>query len=148
MQPSKFSFELDPTDPAAALRFEVWLNDCCVFETDHVAEYTVVVGELPRDSIPAPHSLKFVLKNKQPEHTQISDTGEIIKDACLTISQLKFDDIELNFNIMQTAVYCHNFNNTAESSDHKFFGTLGCNGIVELKFLTPIYPWLLAHSQR
>ena len=28
---------------------------------------------------------------------------------------------------------------------HPFFGNMGCNGYVSLKFATPIYLWLLEH---
>jgi hypothetical protein len=143
MKQPKFSFELTPTNPDAELGFEVWINDQCVFNTEHVQEFCTVTGMLPDDNNDAEHTLKLVLKNKQTEHTQISETGEILNDSCLTISQLKFDDIELNFNLWKTAVYQHNVNGTSELTDHKFFGTMGCNGTVELKFSTPIYLWLL-----
>jgi hypothetical protein len=143
MEQSTFSFELTSTNPDAELGFECWVNDQCVFDTDHVAESTMVHGNLPNNSIETEHCLKLVLKNKQPQHTQVSNTGEILTDSCLTISQLKFDEIALGFDILQNAVYRHNFNNTTQSTEHKFFGTLGCNGIVELKFSTPVYLWLL-----
>jgi hypothetical protein len=145
MQQSKFSFELTSTNPAAGLGFEVWINDRCVVDTDHVTESMLITDILPSDTVEAEHILKLVLKHKKAEHTKISESGEILDDACLNISKLKFDDVELGINILQTAVYCHNFNNTSAETRHKFFGTMGCNGTVELKFSTPIYLWLLEH---
>jgi hypothetical protein len=143
MENSKFSFKLTPTDPAAELGFEVWVNDQCVFDTEHVAESLTITGDLPNDNVETDHTLKMVLKNKLPEHTTISESGEILHDACLEITELRFDGIDLGFNILQTTVYRHNFNTTDELSEHKFFGTMGCNGGVELKFSTPIYLWIL-----
>jgi hypothetical protein len=143
MDQSKFSFELSPTNPNAKLGFEAWINDQCVFDTDHVVEPMLVTGVLPNDAVETEHTLKLVLKNKQAEHTTVSESGEILGDACLKISKLKFEDFELAFNILQTAVYSHDFNGTAESIKQEFFDTMGCNGTVELKFSTPIYLWLL-----
>jgi hypothetical protein len=143
MEQLKFSFELSPTNSNAALGFEAWINDQCVFDTDHVVEPMLVTGVLPNDAVETEHTLKLVLKNKQAHHTTISDSGEILKDSCLTISQLKFDEIAVGFNILQTAVYRHCSNGTSELVEHKFFECMGCNGTVELKFRTPIYLWLL-----
>jgi hypothetical protein len=143
MQQSTFSFELTPTNPAAVLGFECWINDQCVFDTDHVADSVIVSSDLPADNVETDHTLKIVLKNKLPEHTAISESGEILKDACLTVSNLSFDDIELGQMVNELAVYEHDFNGTAEKNKHKFFGTMGCNGTVTLKFTTPIYLWLL-----
>jgi len=145
MNQPKFSFNLTPTNPDAELGFEVWINDQCVFDIDHVTRSQNIQGMLPTDSVESDHVMKLVLKNKQPNHTQISSSGEIVKDSCLEISNLTFDTIELNFDILQTAVYHHNFNGASADNEHKFFGTMGCNGTVELQFSTPIYLWLLEH---
>jgi len=145
MQQSTFSFTLTPTNPAVALGFECWINDQCLFSTNHVTESIIFTEVLPDDGIEAEHVLKLVLKNKLPEHTTISESGEILNDSCLEITGLTFDDIELGQMVNELAVYEHDFNGTAEKNKHKFFGTLGCNGTAELKFTTPIYLWLLEH---
>jgi hypothetical protein len=143
MEQSTFSFELTPTNPTAELGFEVWINDRCVVSLDHVSECCTITGNLPDDSIEAEHTLKLVLKNKQLIHTQVSDTGEILQDSCLIVSQLKFDNIELGQLITELTDYNHDFNGTQPLITEQFFGTLGCNGTVTLKFSTPIYLWLL-----
>ena len=145
MNQPKFSFNLTSTNPSAELGFEVWINDQCVVDIDHVNNSQRIQGMLPTDSVESDHVMKLVLKNKQPNHTQVSSSGEIVKDSCLEISNLTFDTVELNFNILQTAVYRHNFNGTADSGQHKFYGVMGCSGTVELRFSTPIYLWLLEH---
>ena len=143
MQQSTFRFKLTPTNPAVALGFECWINDRCVFDTDHVADSVIVSDDLPDDDVETDHTLKIVLKNKLSEHTAISESGEILHDACLNISGLTFNDIELGQLVNQLAVYEHDFNGASDKTSEKFFGTLGCNGTVELKFTTPIYLWLL-----
>jgi hypothetical protein len=143
MQQSTFSFQLTPTNPAVALGFECWINDQCVFDTEHVADSVIVSGNLPDDNVETDHTLKIVLKNKLPEHTAISESGEILHDACLEIANLTFDDIELGQMVNELAVYEHDFNGTQPVTKEQFFGTIGCNGTVALKFTTPIYLWLL-----
>jgi len=143
MEYSKFSFQLTPTDSNAQLGFEAWINDQCVFNTNSVNESSTITGYLPSDSQDAEHILKFVLKNKQLTDTQISSNGEIIKDACIEISNLTFDNIELGQIVNNLARYYHDFNGTQSQVEESFYGTMGCNGTVELKFTTPIYLWLL-----
>jgi hypothetical protein len=143
MEQSKFSFELTTTNPSAKLGFEVWINDQCVFDTDHVVESLTITGSLPTDDIETEHTLSLVLKNKQSDHTTVSESGEILQDSCLTISQLKFDNIALGNLVNEIAVYEHDFNGSRAVINDRFFGIMGCNGTVTLKFATPIYLWLL-----
>ena len=143
MEHSTFSFDLTPTNPTAELGFEVWISDQCVFDSNCVTNTVTVTGNLPSDDIEAEHTLKLLLKNKQPEHTQLSELGEILQDSCLIISNLKFDGIELGQIVNNLSVYQHDFNGTQALTTDKFFGTMGCNGTAELKFSTPIYLWLL-----
>jgi hypothetical protein len=91
----------------------------------------------------AEHELRFVLKNKTAEHTKIDQDGNIVKDSWLTVSDLSFDEIQLGHIGTELAVYTHDFNGTGNQTQEKFYGTLGCNGSVSLKFTTPIYLWLL-----
>ena len=143
MEPSTFSFDLTPTNPAVGLGFEAWINDQCVFDSDCVLNTVTVTGILPSDSVEAEHVLKLVLKNKQLEHTQLAESGEILNDACLTVSNLSFDGVELGQIVNNLSVYEHDFNGTQNITTQQFFGTMGCNGTVELKFSTPIYIWFL-----
>ena len=46
---------------------------------------------------------------------------------------------------VEQAVYTHDFNGTSKATENKFYGELGCNGTVSLKFSTPMYLWLLEH---
>jgi len=89
------------------------------------------------------HVLRVILKNKQPEHTCIDQSGAIVSDALLTISDFNFDEIDCTQLVQTHAVYRHNFNGTGVDVENKFFGSMGCNGTVELKFTTPLYLWLL-----
>lgn len=137
------SCTIGTTNPSVALGFEVWLDDQQVYNTDHIME-DVPLNITVDDTVEGEHELKFILKNKLPEHTKIDD-GNIISDAMVTVSNLRFDDIEILPIVTNSAVYRHNFNNTGEEKEDTFYGNMGCNGVASLKFTTPIYLWLLAN---
>ena len=135
------SFDLTSSDYAAALGFELLLDDVLLLSIDHVTEPMPVSLEILDDE--GEHEFKFVMKNKTPEHTVVDDNGNITKDAVLSIANVAFDDIELGHVFVDRAVYHHNFNGSRDAIEDKFFGPMGCNGHVSLQFTTPIYLWLL-----
>ena len=137
------SCTLNTTNPAAALGFEAWVDDEKFSDIDHVqAEHPILI-EIPDDD--GDHELKFILKNKTAEHTQIDKDNNIVSDAMLTITDVAFDEIELGHMLTELATYAHDFNGTTDVTQDTFHGAMGCNGTVSLKFSTPIYLWLLEH---
>lgn len=136
----KLSFNLLPVGKSG-LGFEAWLDEQCVYQTESLSEPTVVNHEFNDNN--GEHTLRFVLKNKKPEHTQIDSNGEIVSDTYIDINNITFDEIELTHDLVSLFVYTHNFNNTGPESQQPFYNTMGCNGTAELRFTTPIYLWLL-----
>ena len=143
MTASTFQCQIGTTDPACPLALEIWLDQDRIYSNDHVQLTEIVDRDIEDDE--QEHELRFVLKNKLPEHTQVDSTGAIVRDACLTVTNISFDGIELNHLFGEHARYRHNFNGSGEWTDSQFFETLGCNGTVSFKFTTPIYLWLLEH---
>jgi hypothetical protein len=137
MEKTKITFEVVPTNPSAKLGFETWLDDQLVFDTDHVQDLVKITVPVVDDE--SEHVLKMILKNKLPEHTQITATGEIESDSVLEIQNIAFDEIVLGQIVTQQTVYTHDVNGTGQMASHQFFGTMGCNGTVILKFTTPLY---------
>ena len=137
---TKISCTIGTTDPAAELGLEVWLDDQQLFDTNHVGdqqlEWSIIEDE-------ANHELRFLMKNKTTDHTQLDEHGKIIQDSRITIQNLCFDEIELGQVFIDHAEYVHDFNSTKNIITDKFYGEMGCNGTVSLKFTTPIYIWLL-----
>ena len=143
MEKSYITFNVRSTSTNNALGVDVLLDNVMVYNNDSfIAEETVKV-ELPEDE--AEHSLKIVLKNKTGKHTVLDPLGAIVQDTNLVISNICFDEIKINHNILESAIYTHDCNGTDELKEHKFYDVMGCNGTVELKFITPIYLWLLEH---
>ena len=95
------------------------------------------------DSVETEHVLCFEMSGKLPEHTTVTESGEIIQDRVIKISEVAFDDIVLGQVFVESAQYHHDFNGTGDAISEKFYGVMGCNGHVEMRFSTPIYLWLL-----
>ena len=140
---AKIAFSLDTTDSTAALGFEAWIDDRQFYDSDHVTGTAHLQVEISDDD--ATHQLRFVLKNKTSDHTSIDESGNILADARLKIMNLTFDEIPLGHMVTEQATYEHDFNGTGLPVQEKFYGEIGCNGTVSLKFTTPVYLWLLEH---
>ena len=132
---------IDSSDKKITLGTEVWIDDICVVNVEHVDRIVHFSHVLEEDN--AEHELRIVMKHKTPDHTELDNVGNIIRDAMLSISDIKFDEIALGQVLLNKAVYTHDFNGSQPPVDDKFFGDLGCNGTVSLKFTAPTYLWLL-----
>lgn len=141
MTTAAISFEISPSDPAVALGAEVWIDQQQIFDTDHLDSTVKISHAVLEDD--AEHELRIVLKHKLSEHTTIDAAGNITRDAVINVSKFEFEEIAVDQLISEHAVYTHNFNGSAAETQDKFFGSMGCNGTVSLKFNTPIYLWLL-----
>ena len=131
---------------------EVWLDDQPLLDTnnttDQQLEFLIVDDETD-------HELRFVMKNKTNDHTRLDTHGNIIKDAMISVENFKIDDIDISsiltcypnqlYSDVPTHIiqYRHDFNGTQPAVVDRFYGSMGCNGTVILKFTTPIYLWLL-----
>jgi len=135
------TFELNTTDASAKLGFEAWVNDTKFVDIDHVQAPQSINIDMPDTD--GDHELRFVLKDKTEAHTRIDEQGTILSDATLTINNLAFDEIKLGHMLTTLATYTHDFNGTKELVQDRFYGEMGCNGKVSLRFATPIYLWLL-----
>ena len=134
---------VDTTNTDAALGFEAWIDDQKFFDTDHVQAQQQIFVEIADND--GERELKFVMKNKTSDHTQVNEAGNIVADANLIVTDLAFDEIKLGHMFTKQSTYTHDFNGTGQLIQDKFYGEMGCNGTVSLKFTTPIYLWLLEH---
>jgi len=141
MSTIKFNCVISSTDFSVPLGLEIWLDEHKFFDQDHIDRSYPVEHEISDDD--GDHELRFVLKNKQSDHTHVDAAGKIITDTTVTVNGIEFDGIDCNYLTTVLAQYQHDFNGTGDSTTQKFYGELGCNGTVTLKFTTPIYLWLL-----
>lgn len=134
---------ISTTDAAVPLGIEIWLDDQCIFDQPWVRETIEWSYSMLDDD--AEHELRWVLKNKTQDHTKIDLRGNILQDSRLILKDISIIDIPLGYIVTQNSRYRHDHNGTTELADHPFYGEMGCNGSVSLKFSTPIYLWLLEH---
>jgi len=140
MNTTKLSFLAASSGPH--LRLIVRLDDTVIYDAQPLDGPVTVAHQLDDDA-QHDHVLSFEMQGKLPEHTKINDSGEILEDRCVTITNIAFDDIELGHMVSEIARYHHDTNGTTAPITEHFYGTMGCNGRVELRFSTPIYLWLL-----
>jgi hypothetical protein len=138
---TQLSCAIGTTNALAALGIEIWLDAEQIFNSDHVTDTTDFTHEFLESD--GEHELRFIMKNKTEKDTAINEAGDIVSDARLIVSDLSFDEIELGQILLENSVYTHTFNGTQPETQDKFYGEMGCNGTVSLKFTTPIYLWLL-----
>jgi hypothetical protein len=138
-----FSFTAAPTDAESPLGLLVCLNDSVLFDTDRLTTAQTISAVFDDEVEDVEHTVKIVLKNKTAAHTKVNESGEIVKDSMISISNIKLDDIEIDQVFFEQSQYTHSFNSDAESVTQLFYGNIGCNGSVEFKFSTPVYLWLL-----
>lgn len=135
------SCTINTTNADSPLGMQIWLDGQLVLEQAAVTQEIKFQHELDdRDSA---HCLEFVMQGKTEAHTKISESGEILQDTRLIISDVAFDDIKLGHVFTALSRYEHDFNGTSVLTKEKFYGQMGCNGRVILEFSTPIYLWLL-----
>jgi hypothetical protein len=135
---------IDSSDQTIPLGTEVWIDDTCVINVEHVGKLEHFSHELANDDVE--HELRIVMKYKTSDHTDVNEAGEIVRDARLLISDVKFDKISLGHTFIEKTVYTHDFNGSGNEVQDQFFGEMGCNGTVSLKFTTPAYLWLLENQ--
>jgi hypothetical protein len=132
---------IDSSDKKIPLGTEVWIDNICVVNVEHVDRIVHFLHEISDND--GEHELRIVMKHKTSDHTELDDAGNIIRDAMLSISDIKFDDIDPGKIFFEKSIYTHDFNGSQALIEDKFFGDMGCNGTVSLKFTTPAYLWLL-----
>ena len=135
------SCRISTTDASVPLGVEIWLDDQCVFDQPWVKDSLEWCHDMEDND--GAHELRWILKNKTQDHTQVDEHGNIVKDSVISIQDLKFDGIELGHVFVSNSSYRHDHNGTTDVFDDEFYGVMGCNGTVSLKFTTPIYLWLL-----
>jgi hypothetical protein len=140
VQTTKLGFKISATD--ALLDLAVVLDGQSQWQGRPGTDVQEISVEF-EDADDQTHVLEFILSGKIPEHTRITDQGEITSDVRVRIQDIAFDNIEIDQIFSELAEYHHNFNGSQPAIVDRFYGEIGCNGTVRLEFTTPIYLWLL-----
>jgi hypothetical protein len=144
MDPIKLEFDIGTTDAECELGVKVSIDGNVIYNNPYLVDPYHVSHDISDEE--GEHELTIELYGKLPQHTKIDDQGNIVKDTMITVENIKIDDIDLSTILMSAPLliqYHHDFNGTQPAVVDSFYGSMGCNGIVTLKFATPIYLWLL-----
>jgi len=137
---ARLAFAVSATGPDLGL--QVILDGHIIWDGSPGTEMETVIHDFD-DRVEQQHVLEFHMRGKLPEHTIIDVTGMIVADRCINIADLSFDEIKLGHMFTEVAQYFHDHNGTTDPVTESFYGVMGCNGRVEMRFSTPIYLWLL-----
>jgi len=124
------------------LHLRVALDDQVYWQGDITTE-PVIISVALDDAVEMDHQLTFTMSGKTPEDTRLDAQHQILEDKTLEIAHIAMDDIDIQSLIREHAEYTHDFNGTEQPIVDRFFGCMGCNGTVSLRFSTPVYLWLL-----
>ena len=134
-------FDIANSNADSALGVRVVLDGVTLYDNSHLTQTHHVQHDISDED--AEHELMIEMYGKKPEHTKITETGDIVQDALITIGNVYLDSIDINQIVLNLAQYHHDFNGSQAPTVDRFFGSMGCNGQIRLKFTTPIYLWLL-----
>ena len=141
MDKIQFSCNVFNESTVEDLALEFWLDNHKFFDQLIPIGTTPIQYSFVEDE--EEHCIKIVLKNKTIEHTTVDENNNILSDAVLEIKDVFFDQLNTDYIFNNNCIYTHNFNGNGEETSDSYYGSLGCNGVVEFKFSLPFYLWLL-----
>ena len=142
MQKVKLSLDVVNLSQSRNIHIELRVDKTKFFDSIVAPGTHHVIHEFEEDE--AEHFLYIVMTGKTHEDTKIDVQGNIIEDSIIDIKNICLDEINVDQMVCDLAQYIHDGNGTESSeSIHRFYGHMGCNGRVQLRFFCPIYLWLL-----
>lgn len=119
------------------LAVEIWFDGTKIFDQSLIAQERQIKHEY--DDTGGKHELQIVLKDK----TLTIDHEDVESHPMVEISDVCFDGVKIDNLMYQLAKYHHN---EVTMDTHKFFGRMGCEGIVTLNWYSPYYKWILEQT--
>ena len=137
----KIEIDLRATQICPDIHLEIRFDDQCV--ANLTAIDTIQTVTLSLSDSAQEHVLQLVMQGKNKTHTRLDDQGQILDDVAFLIERLEFEDLDMRPIFCQgLCCYTHNGNGTLQEFLDEFYGYMGCNGRVEMRFTTPIFLWL------
>jgi hypothetical protein len=124
------------------LKLTARLNGRVFFDQILTQEEISIETEFP-DVDGETYLLEIEMSGKLPEHTTVDANDNIVEDRTIKISDVTMDDISLAQLFTENTQYHHDFNGSRAPVVDKFFGDMGCNGVVKFEFTAPVYIWML-----
>ena len=142
MSTAQISLQARSSDITSGFVLHFWFDDERVGSMILATESQQFRHEFP-DLDDQEHCFEIELHGKTPDHTKVNDQGDIVQDVLAEIRDVALDDIQLGHMFLEKTQYHHDHNGTTDPVQTQFFGSMGCNGRVKLRFTSPVYLWLL-----
>ena len=140
----KIELDFSASKDCQDIVLEVYCNDKKITESLARQTRQSVSLDLPDD--PADHVLRLIMRGKNHTHTVVDDQGQIIEDIYFVVDRLEFEELDMKEIFCQgLPCYTHSFNQDQPAILDEFYGYIGCNGAIDIKFSTPIFLWLNEH---
>jgi uncharacterized YccA/Bax inhibitor family protein len=136
------AFEFAAATTSSPLQFSVSLDGDPVWQGQLGIQFRAFCVNVDNDRSLA-HRITLEMQGKQPADTVIDTHGKIIQDNLVVIRDLAVEGLDLQPMLPLISTYYHRSNGTGSLMQQAFYGTMGCNGHVDIDFRTPIYPWIL-----
>ena len=129
-----FSFTTTTNNQLDRVKLELIVNDEVIASVFPQKDPVKIAYNFD-DSITKAHTINIVMSGK-------TDPATLIE-----LRDLKFDIFELHELLLEdVATYKHNFNGNGEEVSEVYTSLLGCDGIIEFTFTTPVYNWILNNT--
>jgi hypothetical protein len=116
---------------------EIWFDEIKIFDQYLIAQERQIKHEY--DDTSGKHKLQILLKDK----TLTVDHEDVELHPMVEISNVSLDGVNIDNLMHQLATYTHS---EGSEQTHKFFGRMGCEGTVALKWHSPYYQWILEQT--
>lgn len=91
-----------------------------------------------------PQQIFLSMTGKSAAHTSIDSQGNIVNDIVMKVNSIVFDQIDVtDIFCSGQLIYTHDCNGNVPTFVDEFYGIIGCNGIIQIDFSTPIHLWFL-----
>lgn len=126
---------------SADVILEIYFNDKKILQSCAQTVRQTTTLDLPEHS--GDHVLRLVMSGKNHTHTVTDQHNQIIDDVYFTVDRLEFEGLDMKEIFCQGQLcYTHSFNQDQPVILDEFYGVIGCNGCVDMKFSTPFFLWL------
>ena len=146
MQPIEVSFVVEPSVSPCPFHVSFSIDGTVLWQSSQLTAAESVRVTVPDSVESQPRYMVFSMQGKLPEHTELDQQGDIIRDHVISIRDFQIEGIRLQTVLESRAIYDHDFNGSSPAIRDEFFGIMGCNGEVRLDFTSPIFLWLLENA--
>lgn len=141
MEKIKLSFGASSSSPDLELVFR--FNNKEIYRLSDISRDFQVISYEFESEESSQNCIEIGMQGKTWEHTKIDPDGNIIEDSVIEIKDIIIDDFNIDNIFFEKSLYHHDTNGTTPPCTNRFYGTMGCNGVVKFQFSTPFYLWLL-----